>query len=455
MMDGTRRFDSDTALQWIGQLPAARRYWVGFSGGADSTALLLALHSARQELRAPLAAVHFDHGLQASARQWEIHCRDFCSVRGIPYRAVSLSVRRGRRESPEEAARNARYRAVAGLLDRDEMFLTAHHAEDQAETLLLNLMRGSGPDGLAGIPRLRTLGKGWVARPLLDVSRELLRQYLAENDIPWQEDPSNEDTSYDRNYLRQELFPLLEARWPGVAGRMARTARLTRQSTNALSALIEERSGAALGDRVCLSLDFLRSFDPELRALVMRQWLRRHEVPTLPEVRLLRFLEQLEDAKSGNEAETGWSGWQLKRYRDSLWLHRREPAYECAEAPWSSGMTLQLGNDSGRYRLLGPEIPIPRGWRVGRRAAGSRLRAFSDGPSRRIKHILREAGIPPWLRLGIPVLYWDDEPVAVGDWALGHRLKEWLATNGLKLEWRPADPVLARARPNTPEQRKT
>ena len=454
-MNGARRFDSDTVLHWIGRLPVPSRYWVGFSGGADSTALLLALHSARGELPAPLAAVHFDHGLQESSRQWEIHCKEFCATRGIPYRAVSLNVSRNRRESPEEAARNARYRAVADLLARDEMFLTAHHAEDQAETLLLNLMRGSGPDGLAGIPRLRTLGKGWVARPLLDVPRDLLRQYLAEHDTPWQEDPSNDDTTYDRNYLRQELFPLLEARWPGAARRMARSARLARQSTNALSAFIEERSGAQLGDRVCLSLAFLQSFDPELRALVLRQWLRRHEVPTLPEVRLLRFLEQLEDAQSGNEAETGWSGWQLKRYRDSLWLHRREPPFECAESPWSSGMMLELGNDSGLYRLVGPETPIPRGWRVGRRAAGGRLRACSDGPSRKIKHVLREAGIPPWLRLGIPVLYWDDEPVAVGDWALGHRLREWLTSNGLKLEWQPADPVLARARPTNPEHRKT
>ena len=446
MMDGARRFDSDTVLHWIGQLPAANRYWVGFSGGADSTALLLALHQARHELPAPLAAVHFDHGLQASSRQWEIHCRDFCATRGIPYRAVSLRISRNRRESPEEAARNARYRAVADLLARDEMFLTAHHSEDQAETLLLNLMRGSGPDGLAGIPRLRTLGKGWVARPLLDVPRDLLRGFLAKNDVCWQEDPSNEDTGYDRNYLRQELFPLLESRWPGVAKRIARTARLTRQSTNALSVLIEERSGEALGDRVCLSLSFLRSFDPELRALVMRQWLRRHEVPTLPEVRLLRFLEQLDNAESGNGAETGWNGWQLKRYRDSLWLHRRDPPFECAESPWSSGMTLQLGSDSGAIRLLGPETPIPPGWRVGQREEGARLRAFGDGPSRKIKHILRESGIPPWLRLGIPVLYWDDEPVAVGDWALGHRLRQWLAGNDLKLEWRPTDPVLNRVR---------
>ena len=118
-------------------------------------------------------------------------------------------------------------------------------------------------------------------------------------------------------------------------------------------------------------------------------------------------------------------------------------------------MTLQLGSDSGVFRLLGPETPIPPGWRVGQRMEGARLRAFSDGPSRKIKHILREAGIPSWLRLGIPVLYWDDEPVAVGDWALGHRLREWLADNGLVLEWRPADPVLVRARPRTPDQRKT
>lgn len=449
------RFGSDVVRELLDPLPAARRYWVGFSGGADSTALLLALHGARRDLTSPLVAVHFDHGLQDASSRWKDHCEAFCAERGIPFRSVSLHVRRGGRDSPEEAARAARYGAVADLLAEDEMFLTAHHAEDQAETLFLNLMRGSGLDGLAGIPRVRSLGKGWVGRPLLDVPRDALRDFLVENHIEWQEDPSNDDTAFDRNYLRRELFPLLETRWPGVAKRMVRTARLARQSTDALAAFIEDRSGDALADRVCLSLAFLHSFDHELRALVLRQWLRRHEVPALPEVRLVHFLEQLESANPGNEAEAAWSGWQLKRFRERLWLHRRGPAFLCDDKPWPSGMSLPLGADAGRYRLLGPETPIPAGWRAGPRTPGGRLRAFHDGPSRKIKDILREAGVPPWLRLGFPVLYWDDEPVAVGDWVLGHRLRDWLAANGLELEWQPADPVLKRARPRKPERRKT
>ena len=161
-------------LDGLRRLPRPEKYWVGFSGGADSTALLQALHEVRDALPAPLHAVHFNHGLQEEAAGWQRHCRSFCRNRNIPFHAEKLEIRRTERASLEEEARNSRYRAVAGLLGEREMYLTAHHAEDQAETLFLNLMRGSGVEGLAGIPPLRGLGAGWVARPMLDVHREEL-----------------------------------------------------------------------------------------------------------------------------------------------------------------------------------------------------------------------------------------------------------------------------------------
>ena len=228
-------FSTERLLESLARLPRPRRYRVGFSGGADSTALLQALFELQDRLEAPLRAVHFDHGLQQGSKDWQARCRTFCEERDIPFHGERLDVRSGNRRSIEEEARNCRYRAVAELLGEEEMYLTAHHAEDQAETLFLNLMRGSGIEGLAGIPVLRNLEHGWVARPMLETRREELEAFLRARDIGWLNDPSNDDTSFDRNYLRRELFPVLEKRWPGMVQRLSRTARNARISASAMA----------------------------------------------------------------------------------------------------------------------------------------------------------------------------------------------------------------------------
>ena len=439
-------FGPDTLLERVARFPVPKRYWVGFSGGADSTALLLALHELTARLNAPIHAVHFDHGLQAQSADWAEHCEAFCETRDIPFLKRSLEIGQNSGSGPEERARNARYREVESILGEREMYLTAHHADDQAETLFLNLMRGSGVEGLAGIPAIRTLGEGWVARPLLDFQRDDLTGFLAETDTTWLEDPSNAETVFDRNYLRNIVFPMLEKRWPGVGSRLTRTARNARISATALAAFIERQSGDLLGDRIRMPLQKLLGFDRDMQALVLRQWLRRHEVPALPASRLDEFLAQLSLAQPDAQPEVQWADWMIKQYRHELWLHRRRPYPACTEAAWTGGMNICLGPDTGEYRLKGAETRIPDGWKVAPRAPGGRIRTVDGGPSRKLKQFFQAASIPPWLRLGIPVLYWDDEPVALGDWVLGHRLQWWLTENDLELEWKPADSVLSRVR---------
>ena len=439
-------FGTAFLLARLDRLPTPSKYWVGFSGGADSTALLLALHEISAQLRAPLHAVHFDHGLQEQSANWREHCRSFCQQRDIPFLSKILHLERQAGSSLEEQARDARYRQVENILDDNDIYLTAHHAEDQAETLFLNLMRGSGVEGLAGIPAIRALGTGWVARPLLDCHREELTAFLEQRDTGWLEDPSNADSIFDRNFLRNEIFPVLDQRWPGIANRLSRTARNARISATALAAFIERHSGELLTDRTRMPVQKLLEFDREMQSLVLRQWLRRHEVPALPASRLDEFLAQLSQAQPDAQPEVQWGDWQIKRYRHDLWLHRRRPYQPCRNSRWQSEMEIDLGPDSGFYQLTGVRTELPEGWRVGPRAAGGRIRLVEDGPSRKLKHFFQTSSIPPWLRLGIPVLYWDDEPVALGDWVLGHRLQWWLAENDLELEWKPADAVLTRVR---------
>jgi len=439
-------FESQNLLESLARLPTPRKYWIGFSGGADSTALLQAIHECRDELSAPIEAVHFHHGLQVDADAWQEHCRGFCEERNVRFRSIKLDVVFPGQSSPEEEARNCRYRAVAEILGSNEMYLTAHHAEDQAETLFLNLMRGSGIEGLAGIPVLRNLENGWVARPLLDRNRHELEQFLQRRNLTWLTDPSNEDTSFDRNYLRQELFPQLEKRWPGLRKRLFRTARNARITAGAMAMFIESQSGDLIRDRLKMPLQKLLELDQEMQTLILRQWLRRHEVPALPEARLREFLDQLAGARLSSQAEVKWEDWMIKRYKHDLWLHRRNPFLACPSKKWKHGMKRELGPDAGSLRLVGETTPIPPGWRVRARKEGDRIRMLAHGPSRKIKQLFQSALIPPWLRSGIPVLEWDGEPVALGDWVIGFRLQEWLLENNVKLQWRPNDPVLSRVR---------
>ena len=307
-------------------------------------------------------------------------------------------------------------------------------------------MRGSGIEGLAGIPVLRNLDRGWVARPLLDVHRHELVEFLEQRGIGWLDDPSNEDSAFDRNFIRHELVPLMEKRWPVVSNRLARTARNARVASNAMAAFIENQSGDLLQDRIKMPVVKLLELDAEMQPLVMRQWLRRHEVPMLPEARLREFLAQLSGGRFDSQAEVQWEDWLLKHHRHDIWLQRRKSVRPCPTVDWTEGMQLDLGADIGCLALTGNATRLPRGWKVGPRRSGSRIRPVEQGPSRKLKQFFQSASVPPWLRNGIPVLYWDDEPVALGDWVFGHRLLWWLTENDLEYEWQPRDPVLARVR---------
>ena len=201
----------------LARMPSMQCYRVAFSGGADSAALLHALCQLRDALApAEIRAVHVHHGLHADADTWESDCRRICADLGVALDVLRVDGRAGPGESPEAAARRARYDALASLVGTGEAVCTAHHQRDQAETLLLQLVRGAGPAGLAGMPALATLGRGWLARPLLDTPPEDLRDYLERYGLSWTEDPGNTEQRFDRNFIRHEILPRLEDRWPGV-----------------------------------------------------------------------------------------------------------------------------------------------------------------------------------------------------------------------------------------------
>jgi tRNA(Ile)-lysidine synthase len=413
-----------------GTLDDAARIFVAFSGGLDSTVLL---HAACTAGLAQLVALHVNHGLHGDAVRWERRCAAFCASLGVAYHSEKVDVlSQGR--GLEAAAREARYAYFEGLLQAGDLLLLAHHQDDQAETLLLRLLRGAGPDGLAAMPVARSLGRGRLLRPLLGLPRSTLAQYAQVNGLAWIDDPSNVDEQFDRNYLRHRILPLVEARWPAYREVVSRTAGLLREAREHRGGLAPATVFSVTGDPGMTLADVPQ--EPAAAALVIRSWLRGHGLAMPGRARLLEFLRQLRDS-GGASLQT--AGWVLTRYRDAIYAHSpHAPPLE--ERHLLPGVVM-VCSGIGSVRLEATAAPaaaaVPPGkFFVRTRTGGERLAAASGG-HRRVKQLLQEAGVPPWWRERVPLLFerhaQTETLLAVGPFAAAPRL----ADLGLTFTWRP------------------
>ncbi|MEO1082117.1 MAG: tRNA lysidine(34) synthetase TilS [Pseudomonadota bacterium] len=415
-------------------LASATRVFVGFSGGVDSS-VLLAL--AAEQLGGKLIALHANHALHDDAGLWQQHCEAVCADLGVPLRSTGLELLR-EGQGMEAAARKARYAWFAEqLANAGDLLLLAHHRDDQAETLLLRLLRGAGPDGLGGMPEARPLGAGTLLRPFLDVPRAMLIAEARRRKLPWIDDPSNDDHRFDRNYLRQRVMPLLADRWPGSSATIARAATLLREESAARLALAPELFHSALGDPG-FCYDAL-SEDPAGAALELRAWLRVARVEPPPAARLREFLRQCRD---GRGAELVVGDRALTRYREHLFLHPLlSPVPDAALQP-TPNVPLRI-DGVGQVTLLhepsGKATPLP-GLELRLRSGGERL-VGDDGRHHDLKKLYQDFGIPPWWRGRMPLLFertpTGPELLAAGSMSTSPRCREL----GLELRWYP--PVLS------------
>ena len=279
---------------------------VALSGGVDSTALLAALAAGRAK-SVRLRALHVDHGLHPASKQWAQHCRALARALHVPLKVLTTKVERQPGESLEAAARETRYRLLAGALQPGEVLLAAHHSDDQLETVLLQLFRGSGLPGLAAMPALAPFAKGWLARPLLSRSRAELEAWVRQQGLSWIDDDSNADERLDRNYLRLRVLPLIRERWPGAPTAVSRSARHAAEAQGLLDLL-------ARGDveRACygelLSVKALRALPPDRRHNALRFWITRAGYLAPDTRRLVEIGGALLDARPDANPFVEWVG---------------------------------------------------------------------------------------------------------------------------------------------------
>lgn len=427
-MDVRRRqtpFSPEGLAAILQDLPSVSRFWLAYSGGCDSHVLL---HAAAQ-LRANDAAqvfhaVHVDHGLQADSAEWARHCAVVCEGLELPFTLLQVDARGGGGESPEAAARHVRYRALAGLMRSGDCLLTAHHQDDQAETLLLQLLRGGGPHGLAAMPALSAFAAGMHARPLLGFSRRDLRDYAQGHALQWIDDPSNADSGFDRNYLRNSVMPSLRERWPAVARVLARGAGHQAEAAQLLDELAAEDLRGCDATEDSLRLSALLALDAARQRNVLRYWLKSLGFKLPDTVRLAQVQHELLHAAPDRSPEVRWEGVVVRRYRDRVYAVTPQVLMDNETIiPWDPAQALTLPDGSSLLAVTSTGEGIKRALcrqqavTVRYRRGGEECQIAPHAVTRPLKKLLQEAGVPPWERERIPLIYIGEQLAAVaGHW---------------------------------------
>ncbi|MEQ1581362.1 MAG: tRNA lysidine(34) synthetase TilS [Steroidobacteraceae bacterium] len=425
---------------------------VAFSGGLDSTVLLAAL----AELRSrgwphAVRALHIDHQLQPDSGRWSARCAETAAQLDVPFASERVVVSSASGQGVEAAARAVRYAALYGSLAVGETLLTAHHADDQLETVLLALMRGAGVRGLSGMPRSAPAGAGWHQRPLLDYPRADLERWARERSLSWIEDPTNREPRFRRSYLRHEVLPALRATWPGAAAVASRSAAHLGEAAALLDDLARlDLEGSAL--ERCLQLGKLAAMTPARRRNLLRYWLRSLDLP-VPSTAKLGVLEHdMLVARPDRQLCVDWEGAEVRLHRGLLYAGPPlAPLPVADESSWNWREPLVLPLGWGELRAVpatGAGIAVSRlperlQWRFRGEVEGGAGGDSHDVARHGLKKLLQEARVLPWWRGRLPLLSADSELLAVGDLWIAREFAATGSTPGVRVEWRHRPPIIA------------
>ncbi|MAZ88511.1 MAG: tRNA lysidine(34) synthetase TilS [Cellvibrionaceae bacterium] len=431
----------DTLRRFVVEHPQVKRWLVAYSGGLDSSVLLKALRELQLDVE--VEAVHVNHGLSDHANAWQDHCQRCCQELGVKLHTQSVEVQRQGR-GLEDAAREARYSVFESLMDADTALLLGHHADDQAETLMMRLMRGSGTRGMAGIQASRPLAQGILCRPLLSLEQEQLRQQAQAWQLRWIDDESNDSDAFDRNFLRLAVIPALKQRWPHLAQRAAQTAHWCREADQLVLEVAAEDLARVQprSERLGASLDWTvwRDLSDYRRGNLLRLWCESQRLDLPERVHLDELSTQFLRQSPDSSGEVCWGNVCIRYFRQRLYCLAADASVSLAELPkpiegWLGEPMAWGGGEISLQPVAEGGFRLPReGFDVSLREAGERCHPSWRDRSQTLKKLLQESQLEPWLRGIVPCLRERHQLAVVGD--LWH-CQGWQAEGerGYRLHW--------------------
>lgn len=428
---------------WRESMLRAPHLYLGLSGGLDSTVLLDLLLRALPGHRP--GVIHINHGLMDASDRWQEHCARVCRQRGVTFIPRKVTVAAAG-DGIEQAARQARYAVFSEVLGSGDLLFLGHHGDDQVETLLYRLLRGSGPGGLAGMPASRALGAGSLVRPLLHCSRAELERYAGHRQLSWIEDDSNASLDFDRNYLRHQVVPVLAGRWPDYRQRLLRSASAC-ASADTLAAEVADDDLAAMSEQEeirgwSLALDALLALSPVRQKNLLRHWIATRGLPVPGHRVLAAVMTDLLPARRDAVPKISWCGGELRRFGQRLYLLPPWPEGHRPDAviPWCGGDSLVLPDGAilSIKPVRGEGISFRQGntLEVRFRRGGERCKPVGRAGTAPLKKLFQEYRVPPWLRDRIPLVYCNGELAAVAGCFVCQAFAAGPGEEGMLLHWR-------------------
>lgn len=420
------RLTAESLIQQLNQLAEQykiKTWCLAYSGGVDSQVLLHLLSLSKLKVK----AVYIDHGLQSQSADWANHCLQQCKQLAIPFQIIKVDARAARGESPEAAARSARYGALKKCIENYDCLLTAQHQDDQSETILLQLLRGAGAAGLSGMPEIAEFGNGWHARPLLNISQLQITDYAELNNLCWVEDPSNQQINYDRNYLRHSVMPELQQRWPSLNKTLSVFALQQAENAQLLNVLAAQDLNLSLIDDSRLNIKQLNKLDDARLRNVLRYWIKSINKPMPSRAVLEQVVQQIKNNSHDSAILVSWANVEIRCFRDELFCLNKISHDATQIYNWDLKDDLVLSSiekklslkkaDSAKNKFVLDNSILKQSVTVRYRQGGERIKPAGRNGSHDLKSLFQESAVPGWQRDRIPLIYVGDDLVAVvGYW---------------------------------------
>lgn len=365
------------------------KYVVAYSGGVDSQALL---HAFSQVAPEKVVAFHVNHGISENAKEWEEFCSSNAKNFGVSFKVAHFELKG--ESNLEDKARIARYGAFSEIIDSNTTLVTGHHIDDQVETFFLNLMRGAGIDGLSSMPVIKKFNNGFHSRPFLHISKEDLKAYAIENNLSWVEDESNQDSVYDRNFIRNEVMPLIKTRWKNASNSISNSVNHIQNAKNYIETKVNEIGIDTKKETI--EIDELLMLSDYEQKEVVRSWVLFNLGKQASQNMIKSIFENIIPAKDDAKMKWEQKGYFISRFAGKLYFVKTEPKkYNLQEIIKNSGMNIKEEDVTVKSRVSGAKIKV-------------------NGINKEVKKLFQEFNIPTWERDTIPFLYLGDKLISVG-----------------------------------------
>lgn len=406
---------------------------VAYSGGLDSSVLLdlVACFVGKSKIKIPVSLVHVDHGLSSSSAQWAQHCKKTAALYDFKCTIVQIEEARGANMSEEEWARNARYEVLKRFVNTGVCLLTAHHKNDQVETILHHAMSGSGPHGLIGMREVRNFSRGLLIRPLLNVSAESIKKYAVEKKLKWVEDSSNESDRYLRNKIRKRALPALEEVYPSALEGIYRVGLRQLQIVEGLNEILDPKIEICAVSESIYSIEVFKQFPKSLHGFLIKRLMQRVNFPVPRESHVLAILNILNSTRKRSPV-VRWAGVEVRLYRDCIYLMNELPTSSCPPLSWTGlSMSMPWGElrieKGAGHEVLDPEKILNKNIKVRFRKGGEKFQPARSCFHHDLKKLFQRWNVPPWERAFVPLIENGDEIIAVCGYGVSN---DYLAVPG-------------------------